>query len=530
LEDQVKTSISQEKSDMAYTLDPMNLKQIINLHNDGLSNRQISDVLNISRNTVNTYMHFFNACDYGFDELLKMEEACLEELFSSKTTINNHRFEQLQLYFDRINMARNHPGFTFKFHYNEYKNEVKNPYGYTQFMEHYKRKYAEVKGSLKLEHDPGKELYIDYAGKKLEIINRETGEVIPVEVFVSVLPNSQYTYVEATMSQKREDLLACLGNALSFFGGVPKAIVSDNLKSAVTKASKYEPVINRTFKEFALHYQCAINPTRGYSPQDKALVENAVQIMYQRIYYPLREMEFFSLDDLNREIRKWLEEYNSLLFQRKQASRKELFQSVERGYLKPLPQERFEIKEYCQAKVQKIGCIYFSPDKSYYSVPYRFIGKSTVIGYTKSTVEVYYDNQRIAFHKRNPLIGHYNMDKNHLSSTHRAYTEWSPEYFRKLAANHGNDVLTIIDHIVTNCDYPETSYKRAMGIIQLHRTYGSERLNNACKRALFWGTYSYNHINNMLINSTDKEPLVMEQTCKTHIPGHENIRGASNYK
>jgi len=348
---------------MANTLDPMDIKQIITLHLDGLSNRKISQILGISRNTVNTYMQLFNSCKYGLKELLKLDHADFIALFPSHTTIKNARYNELMLYFEKINIARNHPGFTFLFHYNQYKQASKNPYSYTQFMEHYNRKYSKIKGSMKLEHQAGNEVFIDFAGKKLNITDKTTGEIIPVEVFITILPNSQYTYVEACKSQKREDLISCMANALSFYGGVPKAIVSDNLKSAVTRASKYEPEINRTFKDFARHYNCVINPTRSYSPQDKALVENAVQLTYQRIYYPLREMTFFSLKDLNKEIGKLLNHYNDLLFQRKEASRKELFQSIERGYLKPLPSEAYEIKQYTRAKVQKIGYVYFSPDK-----------------------------------------------------------------------------------------------------------------------------------------------------------------------
>ena len=514
---------------MANTLDPMDLKQIITSHQDGLSNRQIGGLLDISRNTVNHYIKLFKACDQGFEDLLKMDNTRLQELFTAHTTIKNARFEQLMLYFDKVNQSRNHPGFTFQYHYREYKQEADEPYSYTQFMEHYKRKHAKIRGSMKLEHEAGKEVYIDYAGKKLHIVDKETGELIPVEVFVAILPNSQYTYVEASSSQKREDMIGSMGNALSFFGGVPKAIVSDNLKSAVTKASKYEPIVNRTFKDFARHYNCVINPTRSYSPQDKALVENAVRLAYQRIYYPLREMTFFSIDDLNREIKKLLGEYNELLFQRKQASRKELFQSVERSYLKPLPAQKYEIKDYKRAKVQKIGYVYFSPDKSYYSVPYRHIGKTTLIHYTKSSVEVYYNHERIAIHKRNISMGIYNTNKEHLGSTQKAYTDWNPEYFKKLASKHGDDVVTIIENLMTNYDYPETSYKRAMGIIQLHRVYGSKRLNDACKRALHAGTNSYRRISNILKNNTDKEPPIEEQSTTSHIPEHGNVRGASNY-
>ncbi len=188
---------------------------------------------------------------------------------------------------------------------------------------------------MKLDHKAGDKLMIDFAGKHLHITNKETGELIPVEVFVAILPCSQYTYAEACMSQKREDLVSCVGNALQYIGGVPKAIISDNLKSAVTRSSKYEPQINKTLKDFAHHYGCVINPTRSYSPQDKALVENAVNLAYQRIYYPLRNTIFFSLGELNKEIRKLLANYNDVLFQRK--------------LLKPLPTSEYEMKDYRRA-------------------------------------------------------------------------------------------------------------------------------------------------------------------------------------
>lgn len=517
---------------MANTLDPMDLKQIISLHLDGFSNRKIGSTLGISRNTVNSYMRLFKASDYSYKELLGFDTAALEALFPSHTTIDNPRYNELMLYFEKVNQARNHPGFTFLYHYQEYVSQSNDPYSYTQFMEHYQRKYAQVKGSMKLEHDPGKELFIDFAGKKLHIIDKQTGEEIPVEVFIALLPNSQYTYVEACTSQKREDLIRCCGNALHFYGGVPKAIVSDNLKSAVTRSSRYEADINRSFKDFARHYNCVINPTRRYAPQDKALVENAVHLAYQRIYYPLRQMTFFSLEDLNREIRRLLERYNDLLFRRKEASRRELFQSVERAYLKPLPETTYELKGYRRAKVQKMGYVYFSADKSYYSVPYRYIGKETIIHYTGSLVEVYYYHQRIALHQRNPSKGSYNTNKDHLSSTHKYYSDWSPEFFKKKAAVHGKHVLGCVAKIMEDVDYPEIGYKRAMGVIQLHKSYGSQRLDSACKRALQADAASYTRIKNILKNNLDTTSLFYQDLDQDnpHIPEHDNIRGASAYQ
>ena len=248
-----------------------------------------------------------------------------------------------------------------------------------------------------------------------------------------------------------------------------------------------------------------------------------------RNIHPLREMTFFSLEELNREIRILLEKYNNMLFQRKEASRKELFQSFERPELKPLPCGIYHLREYRRAKVQKIGYVYFSPEKSYYSVPYRYIGKTTQIHYTKTTVEVFYFNERIAFHKRSTLKGTYNTIDSHLCSTHRVYKDWSPDYFRKIAAPIGPHVLACINELFVNADYPEVAYKRAMGIIQLAKQYGKERAEKACHRAIYAKAVSYNRIKNILENNHDKLEIESEPSKGSHIPKHENIRGASKY-
>jgi transposase len=517
---------------MAKKLDPMDLKQIIRLRLDGISNREIGNILDISRNTINDYANLFDACDLTSESLLELKAEELKELFSNKTTINNDRYDQLMLFLEQVHKAKHQTGFTFLYHYHEYKDQADRPYSYTQFMEHYKRRYNRLKGSMKLEHKAGNEMMIDFAGKRLFITDKETGELIPVEVFVAILPFSHYTYVEACRSQKKEDLLSCIANGLSFYGGVPKAIVTDNLKSAVSRASKYEPTINKSLKDFAYHYSCVINPTRTYSPQDKALVENAVNLTYQRIYHPLRNMVFFSLAELNIQIKKLLDQYNDVLFQRKESSRKELFQSIERSLLKSLPSTKYEMKDYRRAKVQKIGYVYFSLDKNYYSVPYRYIGKQVQIHSTKNWIEVYFNTTRIATHKRNTDKGIYTTNKDHLSSTHQAYQNWSPEYFKTLAKKHGESVMMLIDALIHQHDYPETAYKRAMGIIQLHHKYDSNRLNNACQRALYANAISYRNVKNILINNLDKDHLFMDELkeTKSHIPAHENTRGASNYQ
>jgi transposase len=207
---------------MANILDPMDIKQIFSLYRDGLSNRKIAMVLGISRNMVNQYISWLNASDYGPDEILSLSDGKLKEIFPSRTTIKNERFDTLMHYFEKGKASRNHPGFTFLHHYAEYRQLVKEPYSYTQFLEHYHRIYARSLGSIKLEHLTGHEVFIDFAGTKIEVLDKETGELKKEEIFVSVLPFSLYTDVEACWSQKREDLISCINNMMWFYGGVPK--------------------------------------------------------------------------------------------------------------------------------------------------------------------------------------------------------------------------------------------------------------------------------------------------------------------
>jgi len=242
-------------------------------------------------------------------------------------------------------------------------------------------------------------------------------------------------------------------------------------------------------------------------------------------------MIFFSLKELNQEIIRLLDGYNDLLFQRKESSRRELFQSIERSELKPLPTQVYELKEYRRAKVQKMGYVYASIDKNYYSVPYRFIGVQTQIHTSSNWVEVFHNTERIAVHSRIKSTGVYTTVESHLSSSHQAYKSWSPAYFKSMASRHGEAVMQVVDHILNQAKYPEIAYKKVMGIIQLHKLYGSDRLNNACQRALYGDALSYLRIKNILKNNMDKEQLDPQELKKTtsHIPAHENLRGPVTY-
>lgn len=518
---------------MANKLDPMDIKQMITLHLLGESNREISTLIGVSRNTVNHYIRHLKSLDIDMSLLSEMSNSSLSELFPGKSPIDLNRYNTLVQTLHDAHKNINQPGFTFRYHWNEYYNKhiESSPYGYTQFMEHYNRLYkVEQEGSAKLNHEAGRELYVDYAGKRLSYHDKSTGLDIPVETFVTILPFSHQTYAEVSPSQKRHDFIKSLSNSLSFYGGVPKAIVTDNLKSAVSRASKYEPDVNRSLKEFAVHYGCAINPTRSYSPQDKALVENAVKLVYQRIYYPMRNMVFFSIDDINKEMRKHLLDFNNIMFQQKKTSRNELFKSLEFNQLKKLPSTIFELKGYRRAKVQKIGYVYFSGDKNYYSVPYQYIGRSTIIQYTDSYIEIYFNYERIATHKRNKEWGYYTTNKEHLSSTHKAYSNWSPDFFKDKAKKHGEYVLKLIETLFVESEYPEISYKKAAGILSLCKYYDDSRLNNACMMVVNSGETSYKVVKNILNNNMDKQVCDEDLSdTQSHIPAHKNIRGKQHF-
>ncbi|WP_461642398.1 IS21 family transposase [Labilibaculum euxinus] len=505
----------------------MDILQLIQLKLRGESNRSCSKILSIHRNTINYYVRQLKASGLQFSDLLELSDTELCELFPTPNTTDTDRYQELSAYFSYFKKQMLLPGCTRETLWQEYLQKHPEGYGYTQFNEHLNKWLNKAKVSGKLNHKAGEKVFVDYCGKKLRIADKESGELRDVEVFVGILPCSGHTFVEASYSQKREDFIGSMNNCLQFYGGSPKAIVTDNLKAAVSKASKYEAVLNKSLKAFALHYNCVVNPTRTYSPQDKALVEGAVKLVYQRIYFPLRNMIFFSLEDLNRQLKTELEKYNNYLMNTYQASRKKLFLDQEQAYLQSLPPAPYQIKHYKRAKVQKMGYIYLSDNKNYYSVPYRYIGKMVELQYNSEMLEIYYQGERISSHKRSQQAGYYSTIKEHLHSSHRFYSEWSPEYFQKLSADVGPNTSTYIGKLIQQQDYPELGYKQALGIIALKKAFSRSRIELACSMAQSHDRYSYRTVKRILENNMDK--ALQSQPQERSIPIHLNIRGSKAY-
>jgi transposase len=369
---------------------------------------------------------------------------------------------------------------------------------------------------------------VDYAGKTLDLVDKETGEVNQVEFFVAILGASQHTYCEASMSQEKQNFITSVENALHFFGGVPDAVVPDNLKSAVTKSNRYEPTLNETFLDFAEHYDTTILPARAYKPRDKSLVEGAVKILYTRIYSVIQKKIYYDLKTLNKDIWKALEIHNNTKFSGRSYSRYMLFKEVELTELSPLPLHRYEFKQQSFATVMQNGHVCLGRDKHYYSVPYQYIRKKVKLLYTTRQVEIYYKYNRIAVHKRVKSSYHYSTTKEHLASTHKFLTEWTPERFIKWASSIDKHVEILISHILQKKQHPEQAYKSCMGVLSLEKKVGKQRLINACKRALDYNIYNYKIVQSILEKGLDKMPE--EPLNNKQLPKHQNIRGKEYYQ
>ncbi|MCH8317394.1 MAG: IS21 family transposase [Bacteroidetes bacterium] len=507
----------------------LTVKQIIQLKNQGISSREIARRTGIGRNTVNDYIKQLKRTKLSYKALLQLTESQLEELFPKASQLSNHKYEKLLNLLPGYEKQLKKVGCTYQVLWFQYKSNYPAGYSYTQFKHHFHAWQDKQQVSMHVEHKMGDKLFVDYAGKKLQITDRVTGETKQVEVFVALLGGSQYTYVEATQSQQKEDFIKTLSNSLHYFGGVPQAIVPDNLKSAVNKSNNYEPILNKHLKAFGLHYNTTILPTRSYKPRDKALVEGAVKLVYQRIFYSLQSMTFFSLHDLNTALHKQLEKYNDYLFQGRDYSRKTLFISSEKSQLQSLPLHPFELKSYKRARVQKNSHIWLGDDKHYYSVPYQYAARQVELQYSKSVIEVYFNNERIATHARSQRLGGYTTEKQHMPSTHQFVSEWSADFFLKWAKPRGKIIEQYIENIFAKKAHPEQAYKSCMGIQQLYKQYGNERLTDACQRALQYQRYGYHVLKNILEKGLDKITLE-EQLSLDFIEQHDNIRGASYYQ
>lgn len=493
-----------------------------------MSDRKIARALNISRPVVAQYLKDFNASGLTYEETKDIPDSRFLALFEKQRNKRCSKYEDISKLFPYFVMELKKTGVTLMILWNEYQKEHPDGYSYSQFCYHFQVWRNASKVTMHIEHKVGDKMFVDYAGDKLAIVDRKTGKEQPVEVFVAILGASQLTYAEASFSQKSEDWIRSNERAFIYCGGVTQAIVPDNLKSGVTQSNRYEPGINIMFDDFAGHYQTVILPARVRRPQDKALVENAVNLVYQRIYAPLRNRIFYSLEELNEAIWDLLEQHNNTPFQRLKTSRRELFDNIEKPVLKPLPKERYAIKQSKELTVQFNYHVELREDRHYYSVPWQLKGKRVRVVYDDRNVAIYCDNVRIIQYKRDRSPNGYTTLHTHMPPHHRFYAQWSPERFIRWAQSIGDDVAEIIQMVLTSRKHPEQAFKTCMGILNLVKKHGPDRLNKACARALGFGFYSYKRIKNILDRGLEEEPLI--ESRELTVSSHENIRGSLYYR
>lgn len=504
------------------------IKQLIQLHESGVSNRQIAQTLGLNKGTVNDYISKLKSGNMQFSELLALDEPVLEGKFSAGTAAFTDprfaQFKELLPYFEK-ELERKHV--TRHLLWKEYLEKYPSGYRYTQFCYHLSQQILARKPSAILSHESGEKLFVDFAGDKLEYIDLETGEIVKVHIFVACLPYSDYSFCMAVKTQSTDDFLYALSCCLKHFGGIPKILVPDNLKAAVIKADRYEPELNRVMEDFANHYGFVVCPTRPYRPKDKAKIEGQVRIIYSRVYAKLRNQRFFSLEELNRALAEKTLEHNQTRMQRCDYSREERFIANEKEKLRPLPETAYEKKYYADLKVENNCCIYLSRDKHYYSVPYVYIGEKTQVIYTRTLVKIYCRRTLVATHERTVGFGYTTLTE-HLCSSHRFYRERSPEYYMEAAGKKSNVLRELITAIFNNSKRPpELSYKTCDGLLNLSRKTDPGRFEKACRIAMDAEKYSYRFVRSLV----EGKSFLMEETENYKpLPETKNVRGKHYYK
>lgn len=504
------------------------VRQVIKLYSQQhMGKKKIGLRLGMSKNTVKIYVDRYYHLKTPASDLLKLSDHELDKLFHPpKTAPLDSRIQQLYDFFPEMEKQLRKRGVTVGMLYRKFKQEHPECYAETSFYGYYGQWKKRVNPSMHIEHKAADKMYIDFAGATLPYVDVDTGEIKEGQVFVAILGWSQYSYVEVIPNQTIEEFITACENALHFFEGVPLAIVPDNLKSAVFKASKYEPILNENFKAFADHYGTAVIPARSRKPKDKAHVENMVKISYQSIYANIPDRKLRSLVELNQEVKIHLQELNNKILTGKECSRSDQW-AMEKTQLQLLPDTRYQMRKIKQVTVMKNGHVYLTEDQHYYSVPYELIGKKLTMQYSRSVVTLYFKYQLIAEHKRLRSPHNYTTEGSHMPPQHRYITEWSPTFFLEKAKAVDPSVEYYISQVLAKKQHPEQAYKSCQGILSFAKRVGHTRLIRACKRAHEIGYYNYKIIEDILkrhLDQYEEDPVVEE------MPSHENIRGGDYYQ
>lgn len=493
-----------------------------------LTHRAIASALGLGVGTVTNYLAAFDRSGLGFPLPDDIDDAELARRLFPEPPVRATAERPVLPDFAAIQAELRQKGVTRQLLWEEYCADAGDAaYSYTQFCVLYRRWLGRQRLSMRQTHRPGEKMFVDYCGRTVPIVNAATGEFREAQIFVAVLGASNYTYAEATYSQKLEDWTGSHIRAFRFFGGVPQLVIPDNLKSAVTSACRFEPVLNRTYAEMLRHYNTAALPARPAKPKDKSKAEVGVQVVTRWIIARLRKTTFFNLFELQLEVRRLCGELNERAFKRLPGSRRSRFEELDQPSLQPLPSTDYEFSEWLR---KRVGIDYhIEIERSFYSVPAAFARREVEVRLTASAIECFADGKRIAAHARLRLVGHHSTTAEHMPKSHRAHLEWTPGRFLSWAGEVGEATRELVDYLLCNRPHPEMGFRSCLGLLGLRKRFGNERLERACRLALDNGTPNRRSVASILGQGLDRLAAPAETEPPSLPKAHENIRGPDYY-
>jgi len=492
----------------------------------GLSDRKIAQSLGISRPTVAEYVRRAQAAGLSWPLSATLDETAVERLLFPP-----HRAIPIpprpEPDWAAVHHELKRKGVTLFLLWQEYKSTTPEGFQYSRFCQGYRAWTGKLDLVMRQSHRAGEKLFVDYAGQGIPVVNPHSGEVHEVAIFVAVLGASNYTYAEATWTQSLPDWIGSHVRTFAALGGVPEVVVPDNLKAAVTRAHRYEPEINRTYAALAQHYGFAIIPARAAKPRDKAKVEVGVQVVERWMLARLRHHTFFSLAEVNATLQPLVPALNARPFKKLPGSRQRLFETIDQPALRPLPAQPYEYAEWKHARVNID--YHVEVEGHYYSVPYALVKQQLDVRLSAQVVELFHKGKRVASHRRSPLKGRHSTVTEHMPTAHQRYAEWTPQRLIHWAAHSGPATAQVVETILASRPHPQQGFRSCLGIMRLGKSYGDERLEAACQRALTLGACSYKSLESILKNGLDRRPLPQKPEA-TAGSSHANIRGPHYYE
>jgi len=504
------------------------IHEVLRLHGEAkLSLRAIARSCNISHNTVKDLLRRAENAGLGWPLPASMSETELaQKLYPEPAAPDSAPEPELDCAYIHQELKRT--GVTRFLLWQEYKE--RNPEGlqYSQYCERYRRWRELLDLSMRQEYHAGEKMFIDYAGKTVPVVDRETGAIREAQLFLAVLGASSYTYAEAHWAQDLPNWIEAHCRAFAFFGGVTQILVPDNLKAGVKKPCYYEPDLNPSYQEMAAHYGVAIIPARVRKPKDKAKVEAAVLLAERWILARLRNRTFFSLHELRQAISEELAKLNDAPFQKLEGTRRTMYEKLDKPALRPLPAQPYQFAQLLKARVNID--YHIEVDKNFYSVPYQLVRQEVDVRLSSNTVEVLCKGERVASHRRLHGKGQFTTNDEHRPAAHRKYKEWSPSRVINWCSSVGPATGELAQKLLESKPHPEQGYRSCLGLIRLSKQYSHERMEAACRRALACKAISYQSVKSILATGLDQLPLGFTNS-DDEVPrlNHKNVRGSAYY-